>query len=78
MLGRLVVPVAVYVATGMPGPGHVRHYGRGDVVMGPFPRSDAVAALCLQDPRVIKVQVGSAKLDVYPDARVGCEVVRRR
>ncbi|KQP40649.1 2-dehydropantoate 2-reductase [Methylobacterium sp. Leaf104] len=45
VLGRPVVPVAVYVATGMPGPGHVRHHGRGDVVMGPFPRSEAVAAL---------------------------------
>ncbi|MGU3359094.1 ketopantoate reductase family protein [Methylobacterium sp. M6A4_1b] len=45
VLGRPVVPVAVYVATGMLGPGHVRHYGRGDVVMGPFPRSEAVAAL---------------------------------
>lgn len=45
VLGRPVVPVAVYVATGMPGPGHVRHYGRGDVVMGPFPRSAEVAAL---------------------------------
>jgi 2-dehydropantoate 2-reductase len=45
VLGRPVVPVAVYVATGMPGPGHVRHYGRGDVVMGPFPRSAEVTAL---------------------------------
>jgi len=45
VLGRPVVPVAVYVATGMPGPGHVRHYGRGDVVMGPFPRSAEAAAL---------------------------------
>ena len=48
VLGRPVVPVAVYVATGMPGPGQVRHYGRGDVVMGPFPGSDAVAALFAQ------------------------------
>jgi dihydroneopterin aldolase len=39
---------------------------------------DAVAALCLADPRVREVRVGSTKLDVYPDARVGCEVVRGR
>lgn len=39
---------------------------------------DAVAALCLRDPRVMAVRVRSTKLDVYPDARVGCEVVRRR
>lgn len=39
---------------------------------------DAVAALCLGDPRVREVRVRSTKLDVYPDARVGCEVVRAR
>lgn len=37
---------------------------------------DAVAALCLRDARVREVRVRSAKLDVYPDAEVGCEVVR--
>ena len=39
---------------------------------------DAVAALCLSDPRVRQVRVRSMKLDVYPDAKVGCEVVRKR
>jgi dihydroneopterin aldolase len=39
---------------------------------------EAVAALCLADDRVRKVRVRSTKLDVYPDARVGCEVVRGR
>ena len=39
---------------------------------------DAVAALCLADPRVEEVRVRSEKPDVYPDASVGCEVVRRR
>lgn len=40
---------------------------------------DAVAALALAaDPRVAEVRVRSMKLDVYPDARVGCEVVRVR
>lgn len=40
---------------------------------------DAVAALALAaDPRVVEVRVRSMKLDVYPDARVGCEVVRGR
>jgi 7,8-dihydroneopterin aldolase/epimerase/oxygenase len=39
---------------------------------------DAVAALCLSDPRVEEVVVRSTKPDVYPDAAVGCEVVRRR
>ena len=37
---------------------------------------EAVAALCLRDPRVREVRVRSMKVDVYPDAAVGCEVVR--
>lgn len=44
VLGRAVVPAAVYVATEMAGPGHVRHLGRGDLVIGPGPASEAVAA----------------------------------
>ena len=40
---------------------------------------DAVAARCLAaDPRVTAVRVRSVKLDIYPDATVGCEVVRGR
>ena len=39
---------------------------------------EAVAALCLADARVREVRVRSMKLDVYPDAAVGCEVVRTR
>jgi 2-dehydropantoate 2-reductase len=47
-----VVPVVVYVATAMPGPGVVRHYGRGDLVIGPLARdgaADAVLGRRLQD-----------------------------
>ena len=39
---------------------------------------ERVAALCLADARVREVRVRSMKPDVYPDARVGCEIVRRR
>jgi 7,8-dihydroneopterin aldolase/epimerase/oxygenase len=39
---------------------------------------EAIAALCLRDPRVREVRVRSEKLDVYPDARVGCAIVRRQ
>lgn len=39
---------------------------------------EAVAALCLRDARVTRVRVRSMKLDVYPDARVGCEIERTR
>jgi 2-dehydropantoate 2-reductase len=37
--GREVVPTVVYVGTEMAGPGHVRHHGRGELLMGPAPRS---------------------------------------
>ena len=39
---------------------------------------ERAAALCLADARVREVRVRSIKPDVYPDARVGCEIVRRR
>ena len=34
----------VYVATEMAGPGHVRHHGRGELVMAPSPASADIAA----------------------------------
>ncbi|MBI0474407.1 dihydroneopterin aldolase [Sphingomonas sp. MA1305] len=39
---------------------------------------EAIASLCLGDPRVRQVRVRSLKMDVYPDAAVGCEIVRGR
>ncbi len=42
-LGRPVVPTAVYVAVDMPEPGHVRHLGRGELVIGPSPKSRDIA-----------------------------------
>jgi 2-dehydropantoate 2-reductase len=45
VLGRAVVPAAIYVAVGMDGPNHVRHEGRGEIVMGPCPAQEAVAEL---------------------------------
>lgn len=44
ILGRPVVPAAVYVAVDMPEPGRVRHHGRGELVIGPGPSSTDVAA----------------------------------
>jgi len=40
-----VVPAVVYVATEMAGPGHVRHHGRGELVIGPSAGSEAAAQL---------------------------------
>ncbi len=49
-LPNLVVPAVVYVATAMPEPGHVKHFGRGDLVIGEYalpgePQRAAAAAL---------------------------------
>ena len=43
-LGRPVHAAVVYVATEMAGPGHLRHHGRGELVIGPFAGSDVVVA----------------------------------
>ncbi len=40
---QVAVPAAVYVATEMAGPGHVRHKGRGDLIIGPSPMSADIA-----------------------------------
>lgn len=39
---------------------------------------ETIAALCLSDERVKRVRVRTMKADVYPDARIGCEITRTR
>ena len=34
VIGRPVIPAVVYVATEMAGPGHLKHHGRGELVIG--------------------------------------------
>ncbi|MCO5111889.1 MAG: 2-dehydropantoate 2-reductase [Burkholderiaceae bacterium] len=46
VLQRPVLPAVVYVATAMAGPGHVRHFGRGELVIAPSPASEALARSC--------------------------------
>ena len=43
-LVREVIPAVVYVAVEMAGAGHVRHHGRGELVIGPSGASEAIAA----------------------------------
>lgn len=43
-LGREVIPAVVYVAVEMAGAGHVRHHGRGELVIGLSKDSEAIAA----------------------------------
>jgi 2-dehydropantoate 2-reductase len=44
-LANQVIPTVVYVGTEMAGAGHVRHHGRGELVLGPSRRSEQLAAL---------------------------------
>ena len=39
---------------------------------------EAIAALCLSDERVRRVDIETMKTDVYPDAAIGCRIVRER
>jgi dihydroneopterin aldolase len=39
---------------------------------------EAIVALGFFDPRVRRMRVRTVKTDIYPDARIGCEVVRER
>lgn len=43
-LGREVIPAVVYVAVEMAGAGHVRHHGRGELVLGRGARAEEIAA----------------------------------
>ncbi|MGL5168551.1 MAG: ketopantoate reductase family protein [Afipia sp.] len=43
IIEQTAVPAAVYVATEMAGPGHVKHKGRGDLIIGSSPASDDIA-----------------------------------
>src|SRR2546422_549493 len=43
-LGRDVVPAVVYVAVEMAGPGHVRHHGRSELLIGRSPAGPRIAA----------------------------------
>lgn len=45
VLEQRVIAAVVYVATEMAGPGHVRHHGRGELVIGASPDSERIAAM---------------------------------
>lgn len=45
ILSQPVIAAAVYVATEMPGPGHVKHNGLGKLIIGNAPQSAALAKL---------------------------------
>ncbi|OUM03483.1 ketopantoate reductase family protein [Variovorax sp. JS1663] len=45
VLSQEVAATVVYVATEMAGPGHVKHHGRGELVIAPSSRSEEITAL---------------------------------
>ncbi|MGO4392901.1 ketopantoate reductase family protein [Variovorax sp. M-6] len=45
--GHIVAAAVVYVATEMAGPGHLRHHGRGELVIEPSSRSEALARMLI-------------------------------
>jgi len=45
VLGREVVPAVVYVAVEMAGPGHVKHHGRRELLIGRSAASERIAAM---------------------------------
>jgi 2-dehydropantoate 2-reductase len=47
LLPQQVVAAAVYVGTEMAGPGHVKHHGRGELVIEPSKASDDVARVLI-------------------------------
>jgi 2-dehydropantoate 2-reductase len=62
VLHRAVIPVAVYVAAEMVSPGHVKHNGRGDITIGNFDHSAALAGMFGDAgiPTTVSDQVGEA------------------
>jgi 2-dehydropantoate 2-reductase len=69
--GATVVPTVVYVATAMPEPGVVQHFGRGELVIGPIdPRAAADPAVARQLQRVVALMAGAdVPVTVSPDVR---------
>ncbi|WP_088279874.1 ketopantoate reductase family protein [Ideonella sp. A 288] len=66
---QMVVPVVVYVATAMPSPGVVQHFGRGDLVIGPIDAQaadDPAQQQCLQAVAALFAASG-VPVQVSPD-----------
>lgn len=66
--GRRVEPVVVYVATEMAGPGHVRHHGRGDLVIGP----GAAGVVADFEAAGVPVSVGDVRAALWAKLTANC------
>ncbi|MFO1217339.1 MAG: 2-dehydropantoate 2-reductase [Burkholderiaceae bacterium] len=69
-----VVPTVVYVATAMPEPGVVRHFGRGDLVIGPLTAADAADAALQARLRDVAALFATAQVPVKVSADVMVEL----
>ena len=69
-----VVPTVVYVATAMPEPGVVKHFGRGDLVIGPLNAADAANAALQARLQAVVQLFGSAGVPVKVSADVMVEL----
>ena len=47
-IGQAVIPTVVYLGTEMAGPGHVRHHGSGELIIGAAPGSAGLAQLFVE------------------------------
>lgn len=57
--GRPALPVAVYVAAGMEGPGHVAHHGRNELIIGEGPGAEAAAEALRAGGSTVEVSAGA-------------------
>ena len=76
-LTQAVVPVAVYVATSMPGPGVVHHHGQGHLVIGPINAAAAADAALMSRLQSVVNLFASAEVSVRVSPDVFSELWRK-
>jgi len=76
-LTQAVVPVAVYVATSMPGPGVVHHHGQGHLVIGPINAAAAADAALMSRLQSVVNLFASAEVPVRVSPDVFGELWRK-
>lgn len=76
-LSQAVVPVAVYVASAMPGPGEVQHHGRGDLVIGAIDATGAADAALAARLQSVVALFASAGVPVRLSPNVMGELWRK-
>lgn len=74
---QAVVPAVVYVATAMPEPGVVKHFGRGDLVIGPLDAAATQDGAHRQRLQAVVDLFGAAGVPVRVSADVMAELWRK-